>query len=152
MPSAGLCCGFLGERTNVSNARQSVGSADSIFTSYVALANGLVGDLSGIGLLDGSLKPAGESGELNVALFAKWVQSLHWTDFQERVPAARAGTATHWWAAIPIQQADGALLGVFCASQRLSTASPIWRRRIRWWRASARNGCTGCFSKPRLGA
>ncbi len=124
MPSAGLCCGFLGERTNVSNARQSVGSADSIFTSYVALANGLVGDLSGIGLLDGSLKPAGESGELNIALFAKWVQSLQWTDFQERVPAARAGTATHWWAAIPIQQADGALLGVFCASQRLSTAPP----------------------------
>ena len=94
--------------------------ADPIFSSYVALAYGLVGDLSGVGLLDGALKPTGQSGELPGPQVAKWVQSLRWADLQERVPAARAGEAGQWWVAIPIQQSDGALLGVFCVTQRLS--------------------------------
>jgi diguanylate cyclase (GGDEF)-like protein len=113
----------------VTNATQSAGRADSIFTSYVALANGLVGDLSGVGLLDGSLKPVGQSGELDAALCAKWLQSLHWTDLQERLATARAGTATHVWVAIPIQQADGGLLGVFCTSQRCA-APPTQPARV----------------------
>ena len=96
--------------------------ADPIFSSYVALAYGLVGDLSGVGLLDGALKPTGQSGELPGPQVAKWVQSLRWADLQERVPAARAGEAGQWWVAIPIQQSDGALLGVFCVTQRQPSA------------------------------
>jgi len=61
-----------------------------------------------VGLLDGALKPTGQSGELPGPQVAKWVQSLRWADLQERVPAARAGEAGQWWVAIPIQQSDGA--------------------------------------------
>jgi len=83
---------------------------------------GLVGDLSGIGLLDRSLKPLGQSGEVSAASFAKWVQSMRWAELQDRVPAARACAPAQWWVAIPIQESDGALLGVFCVTQR--PASP----------------------------
>jgi diguanylate cyclase (GGDEF)-like protein len=107
----------------VSSATRGAERTDSIFTSYVALANGLVGDLSGVGLLDNSLNPAGESGELPGALFAKWVRSLHWADLQERAPTARAAASPNqWWAAMPIQQSDGTLLGVFGTVQRLAAA------------------------------
>ena len=114
----------MGDRDNVIDSSPSAGPADSIFTSYAALANGLVGGLSGVGLLSGALQPIGESGELQAGQVAKWVQSLHWTSLQQRAPAARAYGAGAWWVAIPIQQSDGALLGVFCVSQSLAEVPP----------------------------
>jgi hypothetical protein len=101
----------------VSNATASAGRGDPLFTSYVALANGLVGDLTGIVLLDGLLKPRGQSGELNAAALSAWAGSLRWTGLHDRAPAAHAFGAQHWWAAIPIQQSDGVLLGAFCVSR-----------------------------------
>jgi diguanylate cyclase (GGDEF)-like protein len=106
----------------VSNATASAGRGDPLFTSYVALANGLVGDLTGIVLLDGLLKPRGESGELNAAALSAWAGSLRWTELHDRAAAAHTFGAQHWWVAIPIQQSDGVLLGAFCVSRRVAAA------------------------------
>jgi diguanylate cyclase (GGDEF)-like protein len=95
--------------------------ANPIFTSYVALAHGLVGDLTGICLLDGALKTHGEHGQLIGAPVAKWIRSLRWSESQPAAPTMSEFGAL-WWTAIPLEQADGSLLGVFCVSQ--CTASP----------------------------
>jgi len=91
---------------------------DTIFPSYVALAHGLVADLGGIGMLTATLTPAHQSGKVRGELFAKWVSSLGWDETSPRRPAARAGEGQDWWVAIPIQESQGTLLGVFCATQR----------------------------------
>lgn len=97
---------------------------DPIFASYVALANGLVGDLNGVGLLDGALRPVGQSGDMQAARLVQWVQSLRWGEMQSRMPAAIAGAASQWWVAIPVEQTDGTLLGIFCVSQRVAANPP----------------------------
>jgi diguanylate cyclase (GGDEF)-like protein len=97
---------------------------DPLFQSYVALANGLLADSTGIGLLDASLKPRGQSGEMETGLLSTWVQSLGWTNPQERVPTAHAVEPLHWWIVMPVQQSDGALLGVFCVSRRVDIIPP----------------------------
>jgi len=107
----------------VSNATATAGGGDPLFASYVALAKGLVSDLTGIVLLDGSLKPRGQTGELNAAALTAWAGSLRWTELQERTPTAHAFGPQHWWVAIPIQQSDGMLLGAFCVSRR-TAATP----------------------------
>jgi diguanylate cyclase (GGDEF)-like protein len=103
----------------MSIASQSVRPSDSSFESYVALANGLVADLTGICLLDSSLVPRGQHGELTGIPVAKWVRSLDWTESHDVQPAAGMRVGYRWWSAIPVQQSDGSLLGVFCVSQRL---------------------------------
>jgi hypothetical protein len=80
----------------VSNATASAGRGDPLFTSYVALANGLVSDLTGIVLLDGSFKPRGEAGELNAAALSAWTGSLRWMELRERAPTAHAFGPQHW--------------------------------------------------------
>jgi diguanylate cyclase (GGDEF)-like protein len=102
-------------------AARSASSPDPIFVSYVALANGLVGDLDGICLLDGKLKARGQSGDLTAEPLTKWIMSLGWSDLQARAPAARAQGSGRWCAAIPIEQTDGTLLGVFCVCQALAS-------------------------------
>ncbi len=104
----------------MSTARSNPGSVDSIFTSYVALANGLVGDLSGVGLLDASLACRGQSGAWTAAPCIAWLRSLRWPELGQRAPAAYEFEPGHWWAALPVQQSDGTLLGVFCVSQRVA--------------------------------
>jgi diguanylate cyclase (GGDEF)-like protein len=101
-------------------AIQSASRADSIFASYVALANGLISDLNGICLLDSKFKARGQSGDLTAEPLAKWVLSLGWSNLNTREPAARAQGSGRWCAAIPLEQTDGTLLGVFCASQTLA--------------------------------
>jgi diguanylate cyclase (GGDEF)-like protein len=93
---------------------------DPLFDSYVALANGLVADSTGIGLLDAALQPRGQSGEVDATLLSKWAQTLHWTEMQERAPTARAFAALHLWVIMPIEQSDGSLLGAFCVSRRVA--------------------------------
>jgi hypothetical protein len=94
---------------------------DPIFTSYVALANGLVGDLTGICLLDGSLKPRGAHGELAGERVTKWIRSLRWSESHHAVPTAGECDPHQWWIGIPLEQSDGSLLGVFCVSQSPGT-------------------------------
>jgi diguanylate cyclase (GGDEF)-like protein len=93
---------------------------DPLFDSYVALANGLVADSTGAGLLDASLKPRGQCGEVDAALLSKWVQTLHWTDNAPREPTAHAVGPLQAWVIMPIQRTDGTLLGVFCLSRRVA--------------------------------
>jgi diguanylate cyclase (GGDEF)-like protein len=107
----------------MSSASQFARPGDSSFDSYVALANGLVADLTGICLLDGSLEPSGQQGELTGIPVVEWVRSLDWTESHDIRPAAGMRVAYRWWTAIPLQQTDGALLGVFCVSQRLAESS-----------------------------
>jgi diguanylate cyclase (GGDEF)-like protein len=105
----------------MSNAIRSGRRTDPIFTSYVALANGLVGDLTGICLLDGSLNIRGQHGDLGGEQVEKWIRSLGWAGSLEVVPAAIA-RGTEWWTGIPLEQSDGSLLGVFCVSQQPAKA------------------------------
>jgi diguanylate cyclase (GGDEF)-like protein len=104
----------------MSNATRSARPTDPIFASYVALANGLVGDLTGICLLDGSLKPRGQHGELTGESIAKWIRSLGWKESLATAPIASAHGSHQWWTGIPLEQSDGALLGVFCVSQQIA--------------------------------
>jgi diguanylate cyclase (GGDEF)-like protein len=102
------------------DAARATRRSDPIFKSYVALANGLVGDLTGICLLDGSLKPQGCHGVLTGDAIAKWIRSLGWVQSGEAVPTASARSTRQWWTSIPLEQSDGALLGVFCVSQEIA--------------------------------
>ena len=101
-------------------AIQSARRTDPIFTSYVALANGLVGDLTGICLLDGALQARGQQGELSGEPVAQWIRSLGWTESPEAVPVASNRGPHQWWTGIPLTQTDGSLLGVFCVSQQIA--------------------------------
>jgi diguanylate cyclase (GGDEF)-like protein len=106
----------------MTKAAQLARHANPIFTSYVALAQSLVGDLDGICLLDGALKSRGEYGEPAGAAIVNWIRSLCWTESHRAAPTARVSSDRRWWIGIPLEQSDGALLGVFCVSQR--TAKP----------------------------
>ena len=101
-------------------AIQSARRTDPIFTSYVALANGLVGDLTGICLLDGAFKARGQQGELSGDPVAKWIRSLGWIESPEAAPVASNRGLHQWWTGIPLIQTDGSLLGVFCVSQQIA--------------------------------
>jgi diguanylate cyclase (GGDEF)-like protein len=101
-------------------ATQSARRTDPIFAAYVALANGLVGNLNGICLLDGALKIRGQHGVLAGEAVAKWIRTLGWSESDEAAPAASTRGSNQWWAAVPLVQTDGSLLGVFCVSQQVN--------------------------------
>src|SRR5450631_3707273 len=103
------------------NATRTAAPSDPLFPSYVALANGLVGDLTGICLLNGALKSRGQHGGLTGEAIIKWIRSLGWTELAEVPPTACARGSSLWWTAIPLLQSEGSLLGVFCVSQEVST-------------------------------
>jgi diguanylate cyclase (GGDEF)-like protein len=103
-------------------APQSTAVCRDIFNSYVALANALVGDLTGLCVVNAALQPWGQSGDLQGPDILAWLQSQNWQAFQDQSPATRAAPAGQWWTAMPIEHPGGALLGVFCASQRPATA------------------------------
>ena len=109
-------------RAFVSNATRSARSLDPFFTSYVPLAIGLVGDLTGICLLDGSLRPRGKYGELAGGATTKWIRSLEWSELNEPVPTASGFGSDQWWTGIPLKRSDGTLIGVFCGSQSVASA------------------------------
>jgi diguanylate cyclase (GGDEF)-like protein len=104
----------------VSIASRTVSVDDPLFTSYIALANALGGEFAGICLLNGTLQSRGQSGELQPDPLRAWIQTLGWNDLDERLPAARPQPSRRCWVAIPIEQTDGQLLGVFCLSQVLA--------------------------------
>ncbi len=93
--------------------------ADPMFPSYVQLAHSLLKDVSGLCLLDGGFKVRGHSGALNVTAITNWLRSLNWHGVDERPPAGAAHDRSQWLSAVPIEQTDGALLGVFCVCQTL---------------------------------
>jgi diguanylate cyclase (GGDEF)-like protein len=92
---------------------------DPSFEPYVALANSLVANLTGVCLLDGALNPRGQQGEMVARPAIQWIRSLEWTASHEPRPAMRRRASHQWWTAIPLAQPNGAPVGVFCVSQRL---------------------------------
>jgi len=98
-------------------ATRAAAAADPLFASYVQLATSLVGDISGLLLLDADLKPRGCSKSLRPAAIAAWLRGLGWEGGHERSCTGIAPTRDEWLTAIPMEQSDGTLLGAFCLQQ-----------------------------------
>ncbi len=94
-------------------------SEDPLFASYVQLAQGLLGELSGVCLFDCHWRVRGSWGRLNTPLLQKWTGELGWNGIGVRQPVALAHTPGEWTTAIPLEQSDTTLLGVFCVQQSL---------------------------------
>lgn len=93
---------------------------EQIFQSYVALAQGLVADLTGACLLDGAQRSRGEHGDLHADQVAGWIKTLKWNELHAAEPTASDRGSRHWWIAIPLEHSDGTGLGVFVVSQGLA--------------------------------
>jgi len=82
------------------------------------LAKSLIGDSAGICLFDHELRPRGQTPAWKMSAVARWVKTLDWVDASsQRTAAATSLTRNQWLTAIPLEQPDGALLGVFCIQQ-----------------------------------
>jgi hypothetical protein len=90
---------------------------DPLLTSYAQLAKSLIGDSAGICLFDRELCPRGQTPNLKISAVARWVKTLNWIDGLERSPQSTSLTRGEWLTAIPLEQTDRALLGVFCIQQ-----------------------------------
>jgi diguanylate cyclase (GGDEF)-like protein len=98
----------------------SAASVDPMFASYEQLAGSLLKNLSGVCLLESDLRSRGQSSTLKPEAITKWVRSLHWDTGHDRTPAGVAHGRGQWLSAIPLEQSDGSLLGVFCVRQSLA--------------------------------
>ena len=92
-------------------------AADGLFDSYVQLTKNLCDDVIGICLLHGDLAVRGAYGRIDASQVRDWLGSLRWEKKATRSPASTASGSGHSLTAIPIQQSDGTLLGVWCLSQ-----------------------------------
>jgi diguanylate cyclase (GGDEF)-like protein len=90
---------------------------DPLLASYAQLAKSLVGDSTGICLFDHELRPRGQTPQLKMTAIARWVNSLDWVDSLTRTAQVTSLARGQWLTAIPLEQTDGALLGVFCIQQ-----------------------------------
>jgi diguanylate cyclase (GGDEF)-like protein len=54
---------------------------------------------------------------MKISAVARWVKTLNWIDGLERSPQSTSLTRGEWLTAIPLEQTDRALLGVFCIQQ-----------------------------------
>jgi diguanylate cyclase (GGDEF)-like protein len=89
---------------------------DPLLASYAQLAKGLIGQSTGVCLFDHKLRSRGHFG-LELASVERWVSRLHWLETSERATAATSLLPGQWLTAIPLEQSDGALLGVFCIQE-----------------------------------
>jgi diguanylate cyclase (GGDEF)-like protein len=95
---------------------------DDLFDSYSQLAQSLLPEADGVCLLDGGLRARGAHPTTRPESVAKWLRALGWDGKGSREPIATAVGSKHWLTAVPLQQSDGSLLGVFCVRQRLGEA------------------------------
>ncbi len=98
-------------------------SDDAMFASYAQLANNLLQHVTGICLLDSRLRVRGQTGDLKIEAIAKSLRGLGWTGTMQRVASVIAQAGGNWLTAIPLEQTDGGLLGVFCVRQPASEAA-----------------------------
>ncbi len=89
----------------------------ALIDSYAQLAHALLGEVTGVCLLDAKLHPLGCSGSASDLRIAAWLKSLRWDQPGRKVTSAIAVRGTQWLSAIPITNADGARLGVLCVQQ-----------------------------------
>ena len=92
---------------------------DSLFDSYTELAAGLLPDADGISLLGPNFKSRGTAAHLSPAVIADWLHAVGWDGHHKRIPAGFSYLPGRWLAAIPIEDAEGGLLGAFCVLQKL---------------------------------
>ena len=97
-------------------------AGDAMFKSYAQLAGSLLADLSGLCLLGANLKPLGQSRTVKSESVATWLRSLGWDGECERAAVGTPHGPGQWLTAIPVEQSDGSLLGVFCVVQSLKSA------------------------------
>lgn len=96
-------------------------SVDSLFDSYTGLAAGLLPDADGICLLGPDFKSRGNAEHLSPGLIADWLHAVGWDGHHKRIPAGFSYQPGKWLAAIPIEDAQGRLLGAFCVLQKLDS-------------------------------
>jgi len=100
---------------------------DDRLLSYSALAKALIPGVMGIGVCNASLRPWGQTAEFASAAARQWLRSLNWHVNQDRSPATFDAAGGQRWFALPLEESDGALLGIFCASLPHSPACPAPR-------------------------
>lgn len=89
-------------------------SETGMLTSYAQLAASLLEGAGGVCVLDARLRSRGRTGALDAQALARALRTQGWEDPMQRRPVAlRALGAT----AIPVEQLDGPILGVFCVEQ-----------------------------------
>ena len=101
-------------------AKTRVPADDPMFESFVRLAEGLIGELSGVCLLDGGRRLRGCQGEIGAADITVRIEALHWQQPGARVATLICTKPGQWLTAVPLEQTDGTLLGIFCIQQALS--------------------------------
>jgi len=99
---------------------------DPLFNSYSQLAIGLVPDAEALCLFDATFKCRGHDVSLPPAPIVKWLRGLGWDTDAEHTAASIAERDGRWLTAVPLEESDGTLLGVFCISRKRSggTAQP----------------------------
>jgi diguanylate cyclase (GGDEF)-like protein len=95
---------------------------DPLLTSYAQLAKSLIGDSAGICLFDHELRLRGQIPGSRMSAVARWVKTLDWINASQRSAAATSLARNQWLTAIPLEQSDGRLLGVFCIQQNRDQA------------------------------
>jgi diguanylate cyclase (GGDEF)-like protein len=93
-----------------------------MFDSYSQLAQSLLKDVEGVCLLDAKLQPRGAAPATQPKNVSTWLRGLGWKKTEHREPTGAAMGSEHWLTAIPLQQSDATLLGVFCVRQRIAMA------------------------------
>ena len=89
-------------------------TGDALFDSYARLAASLLPDASSFCLLDAQLIVRGRIGELDIGGIAASLRELGWRATMQRAPTQLPQRASLSVSAIPLEQPDGELLGVFC--------------------------------------
>ena len=103
-------------------------SEDSLFDSYLQLAEGQIGALSGACLLDAQWRVRGLRGELSAPEIVTRIDALHWSGTDARLPVLVCVRAGQWLTLVPIEQSDGVLLGAFCVQQALASGPAHFNR------------------------
>jgi diguanylate cyclase (GGDEF)-like protein len=98
-------------------ALQPVSPADTLIASYAQLAADLLENVVGIGLLDGQLRLLGRSGSLDGKALTTQVRRSMRSGELQHGPAYLSQGPARCVTAIPLEQTDGTLLGVFCVQQ-----------------------------------
>jgi len=106
----------------LNKATRATATVDPLFDSYCQLAGSLLGDLCGACLLDAELNSNGATAGVSATAIGAWLRGRDWNRGQALAPEGMAPGQGLWLTAIPLQQSDGALLGVFCVQQALSRA------------------------------
>lgn len=93
-------------------------ASEALFSSYTQLTETLCVGVVGTCLLDGELKVRASVGPVDGPQISDWLTTLGWKKKEQREPASSTPFAGLWLIAIPVQQSDGELLGVWCMLQR----------------------------------